>query len=64
MAHYDYRDYYVGNEANTMRGVLSLTYPMEHGIVHNWDDMELVSVEYQVTHLPRAEMDISYLPTL
>ena len=42
MAHYEYRDYYVGNEANSMRGVLTLSYPMEHGIVHNWDDMELV----------------------
>ncbi|XP_052069237.1 actin, cytoplasmic 1-like [Mytilus californianus] len=36
------RDYYVGDEAQTYRGVLSLTYPIEHGIVTNWDDMEKV----------------------
>ncbi|XP_071130529.1 actin, cytoplasmic 3-like [Mytilus edulis] len=36
------RDFYVGDEAQTYRGVLSLTYPIEHGIVTNWDDMEKI----------------------
>ena len=38
----DYRDHYIGDEAQNMRGVLTLKYPLEHGIVMNWDDMESV----------------------
>ena len=38
----DVRDSYVGDEAQAMRGVLSLSYPIEHGIVTNWDDMEKI----------------------
>ena len=33
---------YVGDEAQKMRGVLKLNYPIESGIVKNWDDMEKV----------------------
>ena len=36
------RGYYVGDEAQTLRGILQLTYPIEHGIVSNWDDMEKI----------------------
>lgn len=33
---------YVGEEAQQKRGILTLKYPLEHGIVQNWDDMENV----------------------
>jgi actin-related protein len=36
------KDYYVGNEAQSKRGVLKLEYPMKDGVVTNWDDMEKI----------------------
>merc|ERR1719160_2095752 len=34
------RETYVGEEAQIKRGVLTMKFPIEHGIVTNWDDME------------------------
>lgn len=36
------KDAYIGDEAQARRGVLQLRYPIEHGIVLNWDDMEKI----------------------
>ena len=36
------QDAYVGEEAQAKRGILTLKYPIEHGIVTNWDEMEKI----------------------
>ncbi|KAJ5070844.1 actin gamma-enteric smooth muscle [Anaeramoeba ignava] len=36
------KDAYVGDEAISKRGILSMKYPIERGIVTNWDDIEKI----------------------
>ena len=48
------KDSYVGDEAQSRRGILSLKYPIEHGIVTNWDDMEKVRLIFFYRSTPCA----------
>ena len=42
---------YVGDEAQDKRNMLVLKYPIEHGIVTNWDDMEKVGQPFTTSSL-------------
>ena len=35
-------DVFIGKRAQEFRGLLKIKYPMEHGIVTDWDDMERI----------------------
>ncbi|XP_067841012.1 uncharacterized protein [Heptranchias perlo] len=54
------QDVYVGHDAQHMRGVLSLHYPLEHGIVTNWDEIEKIwhHTFYQQLHVDPEEHPI------
>lgn len=51
----------VGEQAQKKRGILSLRYPVEHGIVVNWDDMETL---WQHTFASELRIDISEHPIM
>ena len=36
------KDFYIGNDASAKIGILNLSYPIEHGVVINWEDMEKI----------------------
>ncbi|KAK2957160.1 putative Actin [Blattamonas nauphoetae] len=36
------KEVYIGDEAQLRRGILQLHYPIEHGIVTNWEEMEKI----------------------
>ena len=48
--------HYLGEEAMTKKGILDIKYPIEHGIVKDWDDMQRVW-EYTFTNMLRVKPD-------
>ena len=45
------KNWYIGKEAQRMRGILRMKYPVEDGIVTNWDDMEKILHQILFTEL-------------
>ncbi|KAJ2522363.1 centractin- actin- protein of the dynactin complex [Coemansia sp. RSA 2049] len=35
-------DYFIGRRTEDLRGLLKISYPLEHGVVTDWDDMEKI----------------------
>ncbi|XP_063298710.1 actin, cytoskeletal 1A-like isoform X11 [Pelobates fuscus] len=54
------RDYYIGENAQVRRGILSLNYPVEHGVVNSWDDMEekMMAVLFEGLGVPATYVSI------
>ena len=34
------QDLYIGDVTENYKGVLKLNYPVEHGVINDWNDME------------------------
>ena len=45
---------FVGNRAQELRGLLKLRYPIEHGVIHDWEGMERLW-----NHLYSEELKVS-----
>ena len=55
------RSYYIGEEALNLRGVLRIEYPIEHGIIKDWDAMEKI---WHYTFFNDLRVDPSEHPVL
>ncbi|RLI09076.1 actin, cytoplasmic 2 [Candidatus Bathyarchaeota archaeon] len=49
-----YKDYYVGEEALKLRGIMRISYPLEHGIVKDWDGFKKI-VDFAFTECLRID---------
>ena len=49
-----YKDYYVGEEALKLRGIMRISYPLEHGIVKDWDGFKKL-LEFAFTECLRVD---------
>uniref|UniRef100_A0A4X1U349 Actin alpha 1, skeletal muscle n=1 Tax=Sus scrofa TaxID=9823 RepID=A0A4X1U349_PIG len=59
------KDSYVGDEAQSKRGILTLKYPIEHGIITNWDDMEkMTQIMFETFNVPAMYVAIQAVLSL
>lgn len=52
-------DLFVGPKAEDHRGLLSIRYPMEHGIVNDWNDMERIWTHIYTTNRHSFQDELS-----
>lgn len=55
------KEFYVGDEAQSRRGILSISYPIAHGIVTNWEEMEAI---WRHTFDNELRVDVSTRPVM
>mmetsp|Transcript_21925 Transcript_21925/g.37487 ORF Transcript_21925/g.37487 Transcript_21925/m.37487 type:complete len:377 (-) Transcript_21925:673-1803(-) len=55
------KEFYVGDEAQAKRGILSLSYPIAHGIITDWDQMEAI---WRHTFDNELRVDVSSRPVM
>ena len=36
------REFFIGEDAQLKRGILKLNYPIKHGVIENWEEMEKI----------------------
>jgi actin beta/gamma 1 len=58
--HYS-REYYIGEEAQQLKGVLKIQYPVEHGIIEDWMAMEKI---WHYTYYTDLRVDPSEHPVM
>jgi len=52
---------FVGKRAEELRGLLKVRYPIEHGIVTNWDDMTNIwKTAYQELHISSEDVSFNF----
>ena len=61
-----HKDAYVGDEAESKRGILNLKYPIECGVVTNWEDMEKIwhHIYYKKLQVDPKERPVLLIDTL
>ena len=56
-------DIFVGPQAQSNKGLFKINYPLEHGIVTDWDDMERIWQYVYTESLKTVSEDVSALYT-
>jgi centractin len=55
---------FIGRKAQEYRGLLKIKYPMEHGIVTDWDDMERIWSWVYAEELGTLSEEVRVLPRI
>ena len=55
------KEFYIGDEAQAKRGILSLSYPIAHGIITDWEAMEAI---WRHTFDNELRIDVSSRPVM
>merc|ERR1712107_943268 len=58
------KDAYVGDEAQSKRGILTLKYPVEHGIITNWDMEKITQIMFETFNMPAMYVAIQAVLSL